>query len=233
MFRERRTIHDLLAAARERLDRVAPEDALAAVRAGAVLVDIRSEFHRGCDGAIPGAAWHPRNVLEWRLDPASGHDDAALSADLGRRIILVCDEGYQSSLAAAALQDLGFARATDLIGGFQAWRAAGLPVEPLGAGGAPALARGGRHEAERAAAHERAVAGRREDGEGEHDDRRDGGRDLAAVGGLDGGDREGRGADGEPDGQGQPGGELDEGAHGRPIDGPGAAVEAGRAPLDG
>jgi hypothetical protein len=137
-------------------------------------------------------------VLEWRLDPASGHDDPALSADLARRIVLVCDEGYQSSLTAAALQDLGFARATDLIGGFQAWR-----------------------------------AGRREDGEGEHDDRRDGGRELAAVGGLDGGDREGRGADGEPDGQGQPGGELDEGAHGRPIDGPGAAVEAGRAPLDG
>jgi rhodanese-related sulfurtransferase len=232
MYAGRRTIHDLLAAARERLDRVAPEDALAAVRAGALLVDIRSEFHRGCDGVIPGAAWHPRNVLEWRLDPASGHDDAALSADLGRRIVLVCDEGYQSSLAAATLQDLGFARATDLVGGFQAWRAAGLPVAPLGATTAR-LARGGRDEVERAAAHERAVAGGREDGEGEHDGRGDGGRQLAAVGGLDAGDGEGRRADGEADGQGQPGGELGEGAHGPAIDGPRAAVEAGRVSLDG
>jgi rhodanese-related sulfurtransferase len=68
-------------------------------------------------------------VLEWRLDPASGHCDPAL-ADLDRRVILVCDEGYQSSLAAATLQDLGLRRATDLEGGFQAWRAAGLPVRP-------------------------------------------------------------------------------------------------------
>ena len=68
-------------------------------------------------------------MLEWRLDPASGHSDPALSDDLDRHVILVCDEGYQSSLAAATLQDLGFARATDLVGGFQAWRAAGCPVE--------------------------------------------------------------------------------------------------------
>jgi rhodanese-related sulfurtransferase len=78
---------------------------------------------------IPGARFVPRNVLEWRLDPASGHSDPELRASLDRHIILVCDEGYQSSLAAATLQDLGFARATDLVGGFQAWRAAGLPIE--------------------------------------------------------------------------------------------------------
>jgi rhodanese-related sulfurtransferase len=122
------TIDELLTRARARLDRVTVDDALAAVRAGALVVDIRSEVQRASDGLIPGAIFHPRNVLEWRCDPSSGYDDPRLSGDLGRRIILVCDEGYQSSLAAATLQDLGFARATDLVGGFQAWSAAGLPV---------------------------------------------------------------------------------------------------------
>jgi rhodanese-related sulfurtransferase len=100
--------------------------------AGAVLIDIRSETQRERDGLIPGAHVVPRNVLEWRLDPASGHADPALGPadDLDRHLILVCDGGYQSSLAAATLQDLGFTRATDLTGGFQAWRAAGLAVEP-------------------------------------------------------------------------------------------------------
>lgn len=126
----RTTVADLLDAARARLDRVTGAQALAAVRdEGAVLVDIRSELQRERDGLIPGAIFHPRNVLEWRMDPASGYDDPRLSRDLDRRIILVCDEGYQSTLAAATLQDLGFTRATDLIGGMQAWLAAGLPVE--------------------------------------------------------------------------------------------------------
>jgi rhodanese-related sulfurtransferase len=129
----RTTIDGLLAAARERLERVDPRDVASAVAAGAVLVDIRSEKHRAEDGLIPGARFHPRNVLEWRVDPASGYDDPELSGDLDRRLILVCDEGYQSSLAAATLHDLGFTRATDLIGGFQAWRSAGLPVEPASA----------------------------------------------------------------------------------------------------
>jgi rhodanese-related sulfurtransferase len=125
----RTTIHDLLATARGRLDRLAPEAAARAAADGdAVLVDIRSEHQRAQDGTIPGAVWHPRNVLEWRVDPASSHADPALSRDPGARLVLVCNEGYQSSLAAATLQDLGFARATDLAGGFQAWRAAGLPV---------------------------------------------------------------------------------------------------------
>ena len=124
----RLTIDDLLEQARRRLDRVTVAGALEAVRGGAVLVDIRSEAHRARDGTIPGAIFHPRNVLEWRCDASSGYDDARLSGDLGRRIVLVCNEGYQSSLAAATLQDLGFARATDLVGGFQAWAAAGLPV---------------------------------------------------------------------------------------------------------
>ena len=132
MVPTRATIHDLLASARARLDRLTPHQAWAAAGHGALLLDIRSETQRRArDGVIPTAAWHPRNVLEWRMDPASDACDPALSADLDRQVIVVCDEGYQSSLAAATLQDLGFARATDLAGGFQAWRAAGLPVAPL------------------------------------------------------------------------------------------------------
>jgi rhodanese-related sulfurtransferase len=125
----RTTINDLLDAARERLDRLRPADALDAVQRGAVLVDIRSETQREADGLIPGARFCPRNVLEWRVDPASGHADPSLGGDVDAWLVLVCNEGYQSSLAAATLQDLGFARATDLDGGFQAWKAAGLPVD--------------------------------------------------------------------------------------------------------
>jgi rhodanese-related sulfurtransferase len=125
----RKTIEELLAAARARLDRVEPAQALRAVRdEQALLVDIRSELHRDRDGTIPGAVFHPRNVLEWRADPASGYDDPRVSADLDRRVIVVCQEGYQSSLVAATLLDMGYTRATDLVGGFLAWRDAGLPV---------------------------------------------------------------------------------------------------------
>ena len=124
------TINDLLSAARQRLERVHPADVMDAVRAGAVLVDIRSELQRHADGVIAGALFYPRNVLEWRVDPASGYSDPALGGDLGKRLIVFCNEGYQSSLVAATLRDLGFTDATDLVGGFQAWRAAGLPVEP-------------------------------------------------------------------------------------------------------
>jgi rhodanese-related sulfurtransferase len=127
----RTTIAELLATARARLRRLSPAEAAAAP--DAVLVDIRSDLQRRADGTIPGAVWHPRNVLEWRVDPTSSHADPRLSGDLSARLVVVCDEGYQSSLAAATLQDLGFANATDLTGGFQAWRAAGLPVEPLDA----------------------------------------------------------------------------------------------------
>jgi rhodanese-related sulfurtransferase len=128
--RRRKRIDDLLEEARAHLDRVEPEEAREAVeREGAVLVDIRSDNQRAEDGVIPGAVHHPRNVLEWRLDPESEAPDPELSKDLDRRVILVCNEGYQSSLAAAVAQELGFANATDLVGGFQAWRDAGLPVE--------------------------------------------------------------------------------------------------------
>ncbi len=125
------TVNELLSAARSRLQRLDPAAALHAVAAGAVMIDIRSERQRERDGVIPDALFVPRNVLEWRLDPASGHADPALGGDINRHVILLCDEGYQSSLAAATLQQLGFPRATDVDGGFQAWRAAGLPVAPF------------------------------------------------------------------------------------------------------
>ena len=126
---DRKTVEELLAEARERLDRVGPEQAAAAVREGALLVDIRQQPQRAADGVVPGALYHPRNVLEWRADPASDAADPALAGDLERPVIVMCDAGWASSLAAATLKDLGFVNATDLDGGFQAWRAAGLPVE--------------------------------------------------------------------------------------------------------
>jgi rhodanese-related sulfurtransferase len=118
----------LLARARARLERVEPPELEAELTAGAVLVDIRSDSQRARDGIVPEAVFIPRNVLEWRCDPASSHRDPRVS-DPSLRVILICDEGYQSSLAAAALQDLGHPRATDLVGGYQAWRASGLSAE--------------------------------------------------------------------------------------------------------
>jgi rhodanese-related sulfurtransferase len=123
-----RTVAQLLDDARRRLSRVGPRDASEAMAAGAALVDIRSESQRARDGVVPGSIRIARNVLEWRADPASDHRDPRI-ADPERHVIVMCDEGYQSSLAAAVLQDLGLANATDLDGGFQAWCAAGLPVE--------------------------------------------------------------------------------------------------------
>ena len=123
-----RTIDELLAAARRGLVRLDAQAAARAVAQGAILVDIRSEAQRARDGVVPGAIHHSRNVLEWRADPTSETRDPRI-AGYDRHLVLLCDEGYQSSLAAATLQDLGFSAATDLAGGFQAWRAAGLPVE--------------------------------------------------------------------------------------------------------
>jgi rhodanese-related sulfurtransferase len=128
------TIDELLADARRRLRRLSPAQALQAMRAGVVLIDIRADSQVARDGIVAGALVIPRNVLEWRLDPASEHRHPR-APQLGDHVILLCDEGYQSSLAAATLQQLGFARATDVVGGFQAWRAAGLPVEQPGLSG--------------------------------------------------------------------------------------------------
>ena len=126
---ERMTIDQLLAAAQARLDRLEPAEAEAARRAGAILVDTRCADERRERGVIPGSVHVPLSVLFWRLDPASGFDDPRLS-DPTRQVVLVCADGYSSSLAAATLQDLGFARATDVVGGFAAWEGAGLPLEP-------------------------------------------------------------------------------------------------------
>jgi len=126
-----RTIDQLLAEARSRLDRVSPQQAMAARRAGGLIVDIRPAAQRAAEGEVPGTLVIERNVLEWRFDPASA---ARLpQADYDLRVIVMCSEGYTSSLAAAALQDLGLRNATDLDGGFSAWAAAGLPVGPAGA----------------------------------------------------------------------------------------------------
>ena len=122
----RRTIDQVLAEARTRLDRLTPRQALRAAAAGAVLVDIRPAAQRGAEGEIPGALIVERNVLEWRFDPASAARLPQAGYDL--QVVIFCSEGYTSSLAAAALQDLGIRRATDLAGGFLAWQAAGLPV---------------------------------------------------------------------------------------------------------
>lgn len=122
-----RGIDEILADARGRLDRVGPHEARAAVEHGAILVDIRPIAQRRAYGEIPGAVIIDRNVLEWRLDPRSG-SRLALASSYDLEVIVVCQEGYASSLAAATLQDLGLFRATDLAGGFAAWREAGLPV---------------------------------------------------------------------------------------------------------
>ena len=120
-------VEQLLHAARRRLTRVAPGDVAAEIAAGAVLVDIRPLEQRRRDGTIPGAIPICRNVLEWRCDPSSPWRDERV-ADPARRLILICDEGYQSSLAAATLLDVGRPGATDVIDGFRGWLAAGLPV---------------------------------------------------------------------------------------------------------
>jgi rhodanese-related sulfurtransferase len=122
-----KTIDQLLDEARARLARLSPAETADALADGALVVDTRPAAQREHEGGLPGALVIERNVLEWRLDPASperipevtGHDQV---------VVVVCSEGYSSSLAAAALQDLGLRNATDLAGGFRAWQAAGLPV---------------------------------------------------------------------------------------------------------
>lgn len=124
-------VERLLQRRRARLVRFTPREALAAQGAGALLVDTRPVVNREAEGQIPGALVIDRNVLEWRLDPTS--PDRVPEADSADRcIVLFCNEGYASSLAAVQLHELGLSGATDLAGGFRAWRGQGLPVtEPL------------------------------------------------------------------------------------------------------
>jgi rhodanese-related sulfurtransferase len=122
----RRVIDDILTEARSRLVRLTPVAALAARREGAVLIDIRPQLNRETEGEIPGAVVVERNLLEWRLDPAGDARMPMASYDL--HAVVVCNEGYASSLAAVALHELGVSRATDVIGGYRAWRTAELPT---------------------------------------------------------------------------------------------------------
>lgn len=125
---DRLTVNQLLDACRTRIDRLDPAATRAAAEAGALVIDTRCAEQRQQTGIIPGSVHVPLSVLYWRLDPASGYEDPRL-ADLDRQVILVCADGYSSSVAAATLRDLGFVRACDLNGGFSAWQAADLPVE--------------------------------------------------------------------------------------------------------
>ena len=124
------SVDALLAAARAWLERHTPEQAHAAAAAGALLVDIRPYAQRVQEGEVPGALVVERNVLEWRFDPTCTARLPQARADL--QVVVLCSEGYTSSLAAAALHDVGVPRATDLAGGVAAWRSAGLPLVPGG-----------------------------------------------------------------------------------------------------
>jgi rhodanese-related sulfurtransferase len=131
------TIEQLLESARARYRRLDPAAAASALEAGALLVDTRCTEHRRASGTIAGSVHVPLSVLYWRLDPASEFRNPEL-ADREREVVLLCAHGYSSSLAVATLLDLGYDRATDVAGGFEAWVAAGLPiVEVSRAGTAP------------------------------------------------------------------------------------------------
>ena len=122
-------IDDLLERARAGLDRVRPEDLEAEVASGAVVIDIRPVEQRTRDGELPGAVVVDRNVLEWRLDPTCPYR-LPLATDAHIRYVIVCNQGYSSSLAAATLRELGLDRATDLVDGFQGWLVRGTASPP-------------------------------------------------------------------------------------------------------
>lgn len=125
----RTTVDQLYVDACARITRLEPAEAYREASSGALVVDLRSSEERRRRGVVPGSLHVPRTVLEWRLDPESRWRNPHVGG-LDSRIILICDHGYSSALAAAGLLELGFARATDVIGGFEAWRDAGLPVTP-------------------------------------------------------------------------------------------------------
>ena len=126
-----RTLDELLREAEERIERLSPAGALEATRAGALLVDIRSELSREREGVIPGAIHIPRSVLEWRFEPGGAWRNPHVGG-LDQQVVVVCDHGYSSALAAAMLVRLGYERVGDVLGGFVAWCEAGLPTRPAG-----------------------------------------------------------------------------------------------------
>lgn len=126
---ERRTLEEVLAEAAARIERLEPGEAHAELERGAVLVDLRSDTARARDGIVPGSLHIPRTVLEWRLDP----DGEWRNPHVGgpeTRVVLLCDHGCSSVLAAATLRELGYERIADVVGGFGGWREAGLPTAP-------------------------------------------------------------------------------------------------------
>ena len=120
-------LDDLLATAEARITRLSPAETHAAASAGALIVDIRDDGARQRDGVVPGSLHVPRTVLEWRLEPGGRWRNPNVEPD--RWIVVLCEHGYSSTLAAATLVELGYARVADVKGGFEAWQAAGLPVE--------------------------------------------------------------------------------------------------------
>ena len=124
---KRRALDELLADALRRIVRYTPAEAHSAALSGAVLIDIRSESDRERDGVVPGSIHIPRTVFEWRTDPESPWRNPYLG-DVHQQIILLCDQGYSTILAADTLVELGFTRAGDIIGGYADWREAGLPT---------------------------------------------------------------------------------------------------------
>ena len=123
----RRTLAELLAEAEARITRLSPVETRRAMENGALLIDIRSDSNRHRDGIVPGSLHIPRTVLEWRTAPDSGFRNPHVG-DLDRQVILLCDHGCSTILAAAVLRDFGYGRVGDVIGGFADWRDAGLPV---------------------------------------------------------------------------------------------------------
>jgi rhodanese-related sulfurtransferase len=130
----RRTIDDVLGAAQKRLARVTPDEAWRRAQDGWLIVDTRSADDRRERGVIPGSVHAPLSVLEWRIDPTSGHQDPAVAGH-EERLIVICADGYSSSLAALRLWEIGYADTTDVIGGIGAWIGAGLPLTRGGGGG--------------------------------------------------------------------------------------------------
>jgi len=121
------TLDELLAAASRRIDRLQAAEAHAEAGRGALIVDIRSLDARRRDGVVPGSLHLPRTVLEWRCEPGGAWRSPHVGG-LESRLVVLCDHGYSSVLAAASLAELGYRRAADVVGGFAAWRDAGLPV---------------------------------------------------------------------------------------------------------
>ena len=121
------TVEELLARVRSRIERLEPDEAWRRSAHGALLVDTRPAEQRERDGEVPGAVVIDRNVLEWRLDPASP-DRLPQVTGYDLEVVVLCNEGYSSSLVADTLRTLGLARAVDVVGGFVAWAAAGLPI---------------------------------------------------------------------------------------------------------